>query len=117
MDCPRIPEMPYSDFSDRLHRKGTEWRLPLGASVEITERCNLNCAHCYINLPANAGQTRAIIESGAASVNISVPEGVAARIRTRRGAAAPPRLPGDIHICQKAGDAYHPFYQRHLDYP
>src|SRR4030042_6615017 len=58
MDCPRIPEMPYSDFSDRLHRKGTEWRLPLGASVEITERCNLNCAHCYINLPANDKEAR-----------------------------------------------------------
>jgi radical SAM protein with 4Fe4S-binding SPASM domain len=27
-------------------------RLPLSFELEITARCNLNCAHCYINLPA-----------------------------------------------------------------
>jgi hypothetical protein len=36
-------------------------------------------------LPANAGLTRVEIEVGAASVNISVPDGVAARIRTSGG--------------------------------
>jgi len=51
----------------------TELRLKTGASSTSIE------------LPANAGQTRAIIESGAASVNISVPQGVAARIRTQGG--------------------------------
>ncbi len=27
--------------------------------IELTERCNNACLHCYINLPAGAGQTRA----------------------------------------------------------
>lgn len=28
-------------------------RYPLSATFELTNRCNLNCAHCYINQPAN----------------------------------------------------------------
>lgn len=52
MDCPHIPEIPYSEFSGHLHSKGAIQRLPLSASIELTERCNLNCAHCYINRPA-----------------------------------------------------------------
>lgn len=36
-------------------------------------------------LPANAGKTKVTIESGAASMRIRVPEGVAARIRARGG--------------------------------
>jgi radical SAM protein with 4Fe4S-binding SPASM domain len=27
-------------------------RVPLSFNIEITARCNCNCAHCYINLPA-----------------------------------------------------------------
>ena len=27
-------------------------RAPLSFDIEITARCNMNCAHCYINLPA-----------------------------------------------------------------
>ncbi len=30
-----------------------EKRIPLSAEIELTERCNNNCTHCYINLPAN----------------------------------------------------------------
>ena len=46
MDCRTIPEIPYSEFSLNLHRKGLEQRLPLGVTVELTERFNLRCAHC-----------------------------------------------------------------------
>jgi radical SAM protein with 4Fe4S-binding SPASM domain len=52
MQCPHIPEIPYMDFSTRVHEKGLEKRLPVVMSLELTERCNLNCAHCYINRPA-----------------------------------------------------------------
>jgi hypothetical protein len=38
-----------------------------------------------LTLPARAGMTRARVSSGAASINIAVPEGVAARIRWRGG--------------------------------
>src|SRR5512135_3602003 len=27
-------------------------RAPMGFDIEITGRCNLNCRHCYINVPA-----------------------------------------------------------------
>ena len=27
-------------------------RTPISFDIEITARCNMNCAHCYINLPA-----------------------------------------------------------------
>ncbi len=40
-----------------------------------------------INLPANAGQTRVVVQSGAASVDLSVPQGVAGRIRVQSGLA------------------------------
>ena len=52
MECPYIPLTPYSDFSLRLHEQVAGKRIPLVGSLEVTERCNLDCAHCYINLPA-----------------------------------------------------------------
>ncbi|MBM4459496.1 MAG: hypothetical protein FJ011_17355 [Chloroflexi bacterium] len=54
----------------------TDLRLQTGASATV------------LRLPATAGQTRARIEAGAASVEIHVPDGVAARIRTQAGLAA-----------------------------
>jgi hypothetical protein len=41
-----------------------------------------------VKLPANAGNTLVDIESGAASVDLSVPEGVAARIRIEQGVSS-----------------------------
>ena len=39
---------------DKLKSK----RAPLSFDLEITARCNLNCRHCYINLPSNDTQAR-----------------------------------------------------------
>ncbi len=33
-------------------------QAPLSFDIEITARCNLNCAHCYINLPAGNKKAR-----------------------------------------------------------
>ncbi|MFO8164066.1 MAG: radical SAM protein [Desulfatiglandales bacterium] len=33
-------------------------RIPLSFDLEITARCNLNCRHCYINLPAGDRDAR-----------------------------------------------------------
>lgn len=41
----------YGEFSEVLHRKAIAGRLPFEGSLELTPRCNLTCAHCYINLP------------------------------------------------------------------
>src|SRR5450756_1526394 len=34
-------------------------RVPLSFDLEVTARCNNNCRHCYINLPANDRTARA----------------------------------------------------------
>jgi hypothetical protein len=63
----------------------SETRLNLG-ELRLTElRLKTGASSTSIDLPANAGHTRVFVESGAASVNITVPEGVAARIQTRGG--------------------------------
>jgi len=41
-----------------------------------------------IDLPASAGHTRVFVEAGAAAVNLNVPQGVAARIRSQSGLAS-----------------------------
>ena len=58
MDCPQIQSTRYRDFSKRLHGSGTGPRLPLDGSIEVTARCNLRCAHCYINEPAGDPQSK-----------------------------------------------------------
>lgn len=45
-----FPSIEIQDFQlwDKIKTK----RVPLSFDLEITARCNLNCRHCYINLPA-----------------------------------------------------------------
>lgn len=52
MDCLGIPEVTIGDVGDELLRQLQARRFPLGGSVELTDRCNLACMHCYINQPA-----------------------------------------------------------------
>jgi radical SAM protein with 4Fe4S-binding SPASM domain len=58
MECPNIPEIRYGEFSRRLHDKVGSRRLPMEGSIELTHRCNLRCAHCYINEPLADEDTR-----------------------------------------------------------
>jgi hypothetical protein len=65
---------------------------------------NTGASSTQINLPANAGNTLVDIDSGAASLNIRVPTGVAARIRVKSGIASVnvdsnrfPRLDGGLY--------------------
>ena len=41
-----------AEFSQLFHEKIGNLRLPLSGSIEVTRRCNLQCAHCFLNLPA-----------------------------------------------------------------
>ena len=36
-----------------MYKKLHGVRLPLEGHLDLTYRCNNNCRHCYINLPAN----------------------------------------------------------------
>lgn len=49
---------------------------------------DMGASSLKVKLPANAGHTLVDVESGAASVELFVPEGVAARIRTEQGVSS-----------------------------
>jgi radical SAM protein with 4Fe4S-binding SPASM domain len=46
MECPQIDTLNQPNFFERLKTSGR--RIPLSGSLEVTFRCNLRCAHCYI---------------------------------------------------------------------
>jgi radical SAM protein with 4Fe4S-binding SPASM domain len=48
--------IPLDQFS--LWEKTRERRIPFSFELEITLRCNNDCRHCYINLPAGDGAAR-----------------------------------------------------------
>lgn len=58
MTCAHIPQLPYSEFSERLHRKMAEQRIPISGTLEITLGCNFHCAHCYVGHANNAAAIR-----------------------------------------------------------
>jgi len=72
-------------LSLELETGASETRLDLD-DLRISElRLKTGASSTNVNLPANAGFTRVMVESGAASVDIRIPSGVAARIRSRGG--------------------------------
>ncbi len=54
-DC-ADPSIPVDRWVEDLRRRSK--RLPLSVSIELTERCNLRCLHCYINRPAGDAKAR-----------------------------------------------------------
>jgi radical SAM protein with 4Fe4S-binding SPASM domain len=49
----------YGAWSSVLHRRARGARLPINATIEVTHRCPLACAHCYNNLPVGDREARA----------------------------------------------------------
>lgn len=58
MDCLSIPEINHETWWKAFFEPLGDGRFPLSGSIDLTSRCNLNCAHCYINQPP--GDARAI---------------------------------------------------------
>ena len=52
MSCPSLPEIDAGEWGEILLRSLQGRRYPLGGTLELTDRCNLGCLHCYINQPA-----------------------------------------------------------------
>ena len=48
----------YADFSRIVHAEVNPLRIPVNGTIELTNRCPLECAHCYNNLPMNDGAAR-----------------------------------------------------------
>ena len=47
-DCSGLSDLGYGEFSEWLHQKVGNQRIPISGSLEVTLRCNLRCQHCYI---------------------------------------------------------------------
>jgi hypothetical protein len=70
-----------------LETGASDTRLDL-SDLRVTDlRLQTGASSSEINLPASAGYTKAAISSGAASVRVRVPDGVAARVKTSGGMA------------------------------
>ncbi len=50
MGCPSIPEIDLSQWNVLASLNGK--RYPYNGMIELTDRCNLACVHCYIKQPA-----------------------------------------------------------------
>jgi hypothetical protein len=65
-----------------------DMRLDL-TGLRVTDlRIGTGASSTEVNLPAQAGHTRVVMEAGAASIKVRVPQGVAARIAASGGAAS-----------------------------
>jgi radical SAM protein with 4Fe4S-binding SPASM domain len=53
-----IQTQSYTQFSARVHENVNPHRIPANGTIEITNRCPLECAHCYNNLPMADGDAR-----------------------------------------------------------
>lgn len=54
-----IETQSYADFSRVVHAEVNPLRIPVNGTIEVTNRCPLECAHCYNNLPmSDAGARR-----------------------------------------------------------
>jgi radical SAM protein with 4Fe4S-binding SPASM domain len=47
-----MEEQKYGDWSLEFHQRLSGKRIPIGGSLELTQRCNNRCVHCYNNLDA-----------------------------------------------------------------
>lgn len=46
--CLNLAELSDTAYFQALYRKAEQQHQPTSASIELTERCNLNCIHCYL---------------------------------------------------------------------
>ena len=58
MSCPNIPEIDMGELGAAINAQTGGRRYPLSGMMELTDRCDLNCVHCYINQPAGSQQAR-----------------------------------------------------------
>jgi radical SAM protein with 4Fe4S-binding SPASM domain len=56
--CKAIPDLSYSAFAQRIGERISADRTPLDGSLELTFRCNLRCAHCFVNAPCGDRRAR-----------------------------------------------------------
>ncbi|HYR27740.1 MAG TPA: radical SAM protein, partial [Thermoanaerobaculia bacterium] len=53
-----IETQTYADFSMRVHTELNAMRVPVNGTIELSNRCPLECVHCYNNLPMGDAAAR-----------------------------------------------------------
>jgi radical SAM protein with 4Fe4S-binding SPASM domain len=53
-----IQEGTYTQFAVEVHEDAFPLRVPVNVTIEMTNRCPLECLHCYNNLPMDDGTAR-----------------------------------------------------------
>ena len=53
-----MEEQKYGEWSLEVHKRLSSKRVPISGSIEVTQRCNNQCVHCYNNLPAGDRRAR-----------------------------------------------------------
>lgn len=48
----------YAEWSMGIHERAGGNRVPLSGAIELTQRCNNQCVHCYNNLPLDDSDAR-----------------------------------------------------------
>ena len=48
MECTETSFSPGAEFVRAFNRKASELRIPVSGSIDLTQRCNLGCIHCYL---------------------------------------------------------------------
>jgi radical SAM protein with 4Fe4S-binding SPASM domain len=48
VECIHLPEKTIGAYGAEIKRKLRQQRVPIAGSIEVTARCNLRCAHCYM---------------------------------------------------------------------
>jgi len=56
-----VPETAYRVFSARVHDRVATRCLPVAGDIELTQRCNLRCGHCY-GAPGGKGREMTLAE-------------------------------------------------------
>jgi len=56
MNCEHDPGAHSRAFFDRFYPKVLKDRIPLAGGIELTNRCNLNCIHCYVSTSERKGR-------------------------------------------------------------
>ena len=51
-------ESSYADFSLLIHNETSPLLVPVNGTIEVSDRCPLECVHCYNNLPMNDAEAR-----------------------------------------------------------
>ena len=50
----------YTEFSEKLHQTVISRSIPVNGTIEVSNRCPLNCSHCYNNLAMGDSSARSM---------------------------------------------------------